>query len=191
MRAPVNSSISVRRRGVTLQGAIPHFKVLPGEDQREYDELREALLFDLRPNTPYERIIAEQLLGLEWEARRHRRLRDALVLSEFRTHLIKAFQKVARHGLIPAWEFEGEIRARKFLASEDDREKSLKDLELIQTTPTELLAKAYESMGLSLEPHERKIAEIEVRRRRLREDYERLTALRKAPIEDAEIVGEP
>jgi hypothetical protein len=190
MRAPINSNNSVRRRGVTLQGAIPHFKVLPGEDQREYDELREALLYDLRPSTPYERIIAEQLLGLEWEARRHRRLRDALVYSEFRTRLRGAFQMAARQGGFATWEYDGERHARLFLAGEDNREKSLKDLTEIYTTPTELLAKAYQSVGLSLEPHERKITEIEVRRRRLREDYERLTALRKAPIEDAEIVGE-
>jgi hypothetical protein len=45
------------------------------------------------PGTPYEHILAEQLVTLEWEALRHRRMRDSLLLAEYRDQSVGVFQK--------------------------------------------------------------------------------------------------
>ena len=63
-------------------------------------------------------------------------------------------------------------------------------LEVAQITPSEILAKAYKDLARPLELHERHIAEIEVRRRKLRDDYDRLKTSRALPVEEAEVVGE-
>jgi len=53
----------------------------------------------------------------------------------------------------------------------------------------EIFAKAYSHVADQLELHEKKLADLEIRRRRLRDDYERLKAARARPVEDAEIIG--
>lgn len=62
------------------------------------------------------------------------------------------------------------------------RTESLKTLEDIGIREGEILAKAYEAAGKSVEIHERILAELEVRRRRLHEDYERLRAALALPM---------
>jgi cell division protein FtsB len=56
-------------------------------------------------------------------------------------------------------------------------------------TPGEILAKAYSQVSLQVEVHEKKVAELEKRRQRLKEEYDRLRSVRREPAEDAEIVG--
>ena len=63
-------------------------------------------------------------------------------------------------------------------------------LEVAEITPSEILAKAYSELASSLDLHERHIAEIEVPRRKLRDDCDRLKTTRALPVEEAELVGE-
>jgi cell division protein FtsB len=53
----------------------------------------------------------------------------------------------------------------------------------------EILAQAYTQVSGQVEVHEKKLAELETRRRRLRDEYDRLRAARRPPVEDAEIIG--
>ena len=53
----------------------------------------------------------------------------------------------------------------------------------------EIFAKAYSRVANQLEQHEKKLADLETRRRRLREDYERLKSARARLVEDAEVIG--
>ena len=58
---------------------LQHFltkQLLPDEDAETHRALRDALFLNLMSGTSYERILAEQLVTLEWEALRHRRMRD-------------------------------------------------------------------------------------------------------------------
>lgn len=52
----------------------------------------------------------------------------------------------------------------------------------------EIVAVAYQKAGPALDPHERKLAELETGRSRLRQDYDQLKATRGRPVMDAEIV---
>ena len=75
-----------------LQHFLPT-QLLPDEDPETHAALRDAILLDLTPGTPYERILAEQLVTLEWEALRHRRMRDSLLLAEYRDQSMGVFKE--------------------------------------------------------------------------------------------------
>ena len=66
---------------------------------------------------------------------------------------------------------------------ENRRAEAMQALEVKQITPSEILAKSYSELASALELHERHIVEIEVRRRKLRDDYDRLKTTRALPVE--------
>jgi hypothetical protein len=164
--------------------------MFPGEDPDTYEGLREALLHDLVPRSPYERLLAENLITLEWEAIRHRRLRDDLIRAKARDLAIGAFETGKAQVLTRA---SGEATALGFALVGSDPERAAEaTLTLVDKhdlTPGEIMAKAYSQVSLQVEVHEKKLAELEKRRQRLKEEYDRLRAVRPQPIEDAEIVG--
>ena len=174
-----------------LQHFLPT-QLLPDEDPETHAALRDAILLDLMPGTPYERILAEQLVTLEWEALRHRRMRDSLLLAEYRDQSVGVFQegKVGRIGSHRRNERANEMAFDLVSTNKDLRTEAMQALEDAQITPSEIVAKAYSALEKDLQPHERHIAAIEGRRRKLRGDFERLKAARARPIEEAELVVE-
>ena len=174
-----------------LQHFLPT-QLLPDEDPETHAALRDAILLDLTPGTPYERILAEQLVTLEWEALRHRRMRDSLLLAEYRDQSVGVFQEgeVGRIGSYRRNERANEMAFDLVSTNKDRRTEAMQALEDAQITPSEIVAKAYTALAKDLQPHERHIAAIEGRRRKLRGDFERLKAARARPIEEAELVVE-
>ena len=174
-----------------LQHFLPT-QLLPDEDPETHAALRDAILLDLMPGTPYEHILAEQLVTLEWEALRHRRMRDSLLLAEYREQSVGVFQKreVGRIGGYSRNERANEMAFDLVSTNKDRRTEAMQALEDAQITPSEIVAKAYTALAKDLQPHERHIAAIEGRRRKLRGDFERLKAARARPIEEAELVVE-
>lgn len=172
-----------------LQHFLPT-QLLPDEDPETHAALRDAILLDLTPGTPYKRILAEQLVTLEWEALRHRRMRDSLLLAEYRDQSMGVF-KEGEVGRVYSFQQTKNAKEMAFDlvgTNKNKRTKAMQALEAAQITPSEILAKAYKELAGSLETHERHIAEIEVRRRKLRDDYDRLKTTRALPIEEAELV---
>jgi hypothetical protein len=172
-----------------LQHFLPT-QLLPDEDPETHAALRDAILLDLTPGTPYERILAEQLVTLEWEALRHRRMRDSLLLAEYRDQSVGVFQE-GDVGRISSYRRNERAKDMAFnLVSTDEnrRTEAMQALEVAEIMPSEILAKAYKELAGSLDLHERHIAEIEVRRRKLRDDYDRLKTTRALPVEEAELV---
>ena len=162
-----------------LQHFLPT-QLLPDEDPETHAALRDAILLDLTPGTPYERILAEQLVTLEWEALRHRRMRDSLLLAEYRDQSVGVFQegKVGGIGSHRRNERANEMAFDLVSTNKDRRAEAMQALEDAQITPSEIVAKAYSALEKDLQPHERHIAAIEGRRRKLRGDFERLKAAR-------------
>jgi len=165
-------------------------QLFPDEDQTTYQALRAMLFSDLAPGTPYEHVIAQNLVDLEWEAMRHRRFRDQLILSEYKKVAAELVDKSDN----PSGFSLGPSQAVKTLAhdlvSSDAEVRSAAEQQLADRniSSSEILALAYQRRAKDLEPHDRKLAEVEVRRRRLREDYERLKASIARPIEDAQVL---
>ena len=167
-------------------------QLLPDESADSYEALRAALFADLAPVTASEHLLADQLVALEWETLRHRRLFASLLTAEFRRQAVDVFEP--RSGSLISSDFRsgGAKELARALVSQDGgrRETALAALAEREITAEEIMAKAYQALARDLEPHERHIAESEVRRRRLREDYDRLKAANARRIQDAEDVDE-
>jgi hypothetical protein len=172
--------------------------LLPGEKEDDYEALRAAHLAELGPRTAYERSLAEDLVGYEWEFHRHRRMRNKALLADYRQLAINLLTNgsVTHTPLLQAVDQEHELLARDLVST--DPQKRLEAEEDLKTLTgrdhDELLAQAYWRSKAAL-AHEAKIAELERRRRALREDYRRLKSA-NAPlvpspgdIDDAEILG--
>lgn len=163
--------------------------VLPDENADNFEYLRQVLFQDLDPQSPYEQLLAEQMVALEWDAVRYRRLRDSLLRDEFREFSIGTFT-FKRIGLARSIDEDKkyETQARDLVAQDSKRRQSaLNVLVDMEITPSEIMAKAYQSVAKDLEVFERQIAETEKRRRKLREDYDRVRGARAKQVEDAEV----
>jgi hypothetical protein len=64
---------------------------VPGEEPGGFQTLRGGLLASLTPMTPYECVVAESLIAIEWELHQRRRLREHAL----RKHLTAAITKAA------------------------------------------------------------------------------------------------
>lgn len=171
---------------------IPRLKPMPDEDAGQMADLRQALLMDLAPSTPYEHSIAEQIFNLEWEASRHRRLRDALIVAEVRRQAEGAFY-AGEVGPLGWSEEYSEAKLLSYDLVSDDHDRRMHALEKLgeqEVSPDEIMAISYRNISASLETHDRQIADIERRRRRLYNDFDKVKALRARPVEDAVLVDD-
>ncbi|MGJ8585992.1 MAG: hypothetical protein ACSHXD_18025 [Marinosulfonomonas sp.] len=176
--------------GSELLDLLPGIELFPGEDETTYEGLRQAFMADLAPGTPYETALAHNLITLEWEAIRHRRIRDGLLLAEYRDQAMGVFSK-GEVGAVSSFGRSKEDEDAAFaLVNPDPEIRQPAELQLAeyQITPAEILAKAYRQVAKSVEIHERILSDIEIRRRRLRDDFDRLKTARNRPVEDAEVV---
>jgi len=164
--------------------------ILPDEDADSFAYLRQAMFQDLEPKSPYEQLLAEQMVALEWDTVRYRRLRDNLLRDEFRI-FAKGALFLGRATVITAKGVDKkyEMQAQDLVVQDSDRRQSaLRLLEDKEITPSEIMAKAYQNIAKDIEVFERQIAESETRRRKLREDYDRLRGSRPKQVEDAEVI---
>lgn len=63
---------------------------IPGEVPGGFDAFRAGLLASLTPITPYECVVAENLIAIEWELFQRRRMREAVLRKELRKSITKA-----------------------------------------------------------------------------------------------------
>lgn len=191
MPKPIAKSQDVRSPRELLQG-IYSAQLLPDEQEQTFDALHEALFSDLDPGTAYEALIAEQIVALEWDALRHRRLRDTLLLAECRDLAVGAFHngRIGRDYSLDKGS-DAEKLANK-LVSNSAKARATAAMALSErgVRPEEIMAEAYRKLAKELEPHERQIADIETRRRKLRDDFDRLKAARARRVPDAEVIEE-
>ena len=172
-----------------LEDLIPRPMLFPGENSIAYEDLRDALLGDLAPGAPYEQALAENLVTLEWEAIRHRRMRDTLIKAKARDLAVGVFSTgEVEEAFFPAEKHEM-LGSALISADRKSAAKAAAALKKHDISLDEIFAKAYSRVSNQLELHEKKLADLETRRRRLRDDYERLKAARARPVEDAEIIG--
>lgn len=63
---------------------------IPGEVPGGFDAFRDGLLASLTPLTPYECVVAENLVAIEWELFQRRRMREVVLRKELRKSISKA-----------------------------------------------------------------------------------------------------
>lgn len=64
-----------------------------GEDPGSFEVFHQGLMASLRPKTPYECVIAENLVQIEWELLQQRRMREAVLRRKMRMAVEQAFYK--------------------------------------------------------------------------------------------------
>jgi hypothetical protein len=167
-------------------GANPH--VLPDEDPKAFIEMRDSLLEELNPETPFELRLALDLVHVEWEAGRHRRLMSATVRTAFFEEAEGAYEngKIGRRltfGITP-----DQTKFMQRLKSSDinERREAEKILRDRGVTTAEITAAAVTARESPVNYHETRVAQLEQRRRALMRDYKLLKEAKKAKGNDVD-----
>lgn len=187
MTIKVSKSVIVQTPQEVLKDiCAPH--ILPDESKDDFDDLRLSLLGDLAPKTAYQSLVAEQLVQLEWDLLRFRRLRDSLLKSEFVELAMGVFQEKKIDKILIGTPQKDAIEPARDLVSSDPvrRQSALEKLSETGIQPQEIMARAYQALAKDLEPFERQIAETEPRRSKLREMYDRLQDSSALAIDEAD-----
>ena len=158
-----------------------------GEDNETYESLRDAFLADLAPQSAYERSLVEDLINLEWEKFRHRRLRDRLILNAARKEAARALDPASTaFGALEGPSADARLKAEAFVGPAPvARQMIVDELREVNREPDEIIALAYQAVSEAVSVHERKLAEIEGRLRRLMRDIQDLRASRAQLVEPA------
>ena len=167
-------------------GANPH--VLPDEDPQAFIEMRDSLLEELNPETPFELRLALDLFHVQWEAARHRRLMSATVRTAFFEQAEGAYEngKIGRRltfGINP-----DQTKFMQQLKSNDinERREAEKILSDRGVTTAEITAAAVAARESPVNYHETRVAQLEHRRRALIRDYNLLKNAKNSQANDVD-----
>jgi hypothetical protein len=188
---------------------LPVRDPIPGEDPGSFEGFRAAMMASLIPGTPYECVIAENLIAIEWELVQHRRMRDSGLRVLIRKAIRKAIvrQKDAEHqsALEASWErhveaggseanwnetpfdrdaakMAGEHLAACAMSRDPETQaRTYEDGRALGMDPVEIMGEAYRSYEDSVTHHENRLPELEQRRREVKRDFDALQRAR--PVE--------
>ena len=195
---------------------LPSRAPIIGEDPRSFEGFHNGMMQSLLPMTPYEGVIAENLIAIEWELLQHRRMRDAGLRRMVRDRVSKAVVKreEAAHDakLDAAWEAHeadggtegdwkdpftfdeeaaraaGQTLAQNAVSRDPDTfQAACAEIEGLGLDVLDLMSRAYRSFEASVTKHEDKLPELERRRREVMRDFDALQRAR--PIAGEVIAG--
>ncbi len=193
---------------------LPDREPIIGEDPGSYDGFHEGVMQVLAPTTPYESVIAENLIAIEWELLQQRRMREAdlrrLIRNEICSAVIAEAKATVEEELrearrahyanggdgdnwYPPFEFDEEaaesdgeaIAERAMSGDRTEQAAAYAEIAELGMKPVELMAEAYRTLGRSDNDYDRKMHDLERRRREVRRDYDALVNAR--PV-DAEVI---
>ena len=195
---------------------LPDRAPIIGEDPGSFEGFHIGMMQSLLPMTPYEGVIAENLIAIEWELLQHRRMRDAGLRSVVRDRVSEAVVKreEAAHEaeIDEAWETHhaeggteddweepfsfdldaaqeaGQTLAQNAVSRDPDTfQAACAEIEAMGLDVVDLMGEAYRSYENSVTRHENKLPDLERRRREVMRDYD--TLQRARPIEAEVIEG--
>jgi hypothetical protein len=187
-----------------------------GEDPGSFDGFREGMMQSLAPMTPYECVIAENLIAIEWEILQHRRMRDTglrtVIRKAIRDAVVEREETTYEAEVDAAWELHEEVGgieedwedpdafdkdAAKATGlalatravSRDPAEfaAACEEIKTMGLDVVELMGEAYCTSARSVRKHDEKLPDLERRRREVKRDFDALQKLR--PLE-AEVIEE-
>lgn len=201
---------------VSFSDFLPSRDPIIGEEPGSFDGFHEGMMASLAPITPYEAVIAENLIAIEWELPQHRRMREASMRRDIHNAIMDAVVK--RHksnfddAVDDAWEEHLAIGGTEddweypFEFDDDEAKKIGEDLVLRATShepnnqseayaeiqemgmsPIEMMISAYVDYNRHSIKHDEKVRELERRRRDVMRDYQALQ--RSRPIEGEVVEG--
>ena len=195
---------------------LPSRAPIIGEDPRSFAGFHNGMMQSLLPMTPYEGVIAENLIAIEWELLQHRHMRDAGLRRMVRDRVSKAVVKreeaaydarldeawdahEAEGGTEGDWEdplaFDeeaaraaGQTLAQNAVSRDPDTfQAACAEIEGLGLDVVDLMSRAYRSFEASVTKHEDKLPGLERRRREVMRDFDALQRAR--PIAGEVIAG--
>lgn len=178
---------------------LPQREAIVGEDPVSWEAFHAGMRQSLNPGTPYEAVIAENLIAIEWELLQHRRMRDAALRKAIRRAI-----RTAAANADAAPEFATDLADRAVSTDEAVRDYAYRQISELGMKPVELMGEAYRGalvrrrqdppLGAaadipgyvmpipsddpqtdnSAEYHDDKIQQLERRRREVMRDYDQL-----------------
>lgn len=194
---------------------LPARDLIVGEDPGSFDGFHGGMMQSLAPITPYECVVAENLIAIEWELLQHRRMRDAGLRQHIRKIIRSAVVERQKHlyetELDAVWEahlaaggtegnFEVPVRfdrtaaeatgddlARRAVSRERDaQERAYAEITELGLEPLEVMGEAYRSTDRSITRHDQQLPELERRRREVKRDFDMLQRARPLEAEVTE-----
>jgi len=157
--------------------------LLPDEDPAEFTTFSDAILQELAPIGSYQLHMAMNLVYIEWDMLRHRRLLAAVLRTEFR-RMAEGVEENGDPGHSSmSFSMRSNTQFGKLLLARDAKGEAV--LARTGVLRSEIAAAALVSRRETVAYHEARIADLERRRRQLLSDFDRLKA-RKTPPEDLE-----
>ena len=162
---------------------------LPSDPENFFGYLNEAVSDALRPATPYEAYLVGQIAELDIEIHRHRQMSNALILTELGNEVIAAItgHRLSGSRTLDALDIKAihdPKRAEAKSIASDLNSNDPARLTQAKATLTErgfdldlLMAQAYQA-ATGIAAHNDAIERLEVRRRRLHQDFDRLVSAR-------------
>lgn len=182
-----------------------------GEDAGTFEAFRSGLLTSLTPMTPYECVVAENLIAIEWELLQQRRMRASIrsALLQSLEYAVRASWKAEyEESLDRLWvdhvsqcgsqdDFEineafdevGAIDAAKDLfaraTSKDptQRKDAYSEITELGSEPLDLMARGYRGNSNNAELHDQKVQNLERRRREVKRDLDDLQRARPIDLD--------
>ena len=204
LKVPDSSEFGLRSFADLLRRRPP----IAGEDELSFSMFHEQLMTSLVPLTPYEAVIAENLIAIEWELLLHRRMRDASIrgrIHELIRHAVVNWKRAewekAMDTDLVQWLEAGndDSSFRYFDFDETDaqdlgndlairvidpdpsiRSKAEEELIELGLDALQVMSLAYSSESKNIIHHEDKIQELERRRRQVKGDLDDLQRARPA-----------
>ena len=157
--------------------------LLPDEDLEEFNRFSDAILQELAPIGSYQLHMAMNLVHIEWDVLRHRRLLAAVLRTEFRRMAGGVEENGDPGHASLRYSMRADMQLGKLLLARDAKAEAV--LAKTGVLASEIAAAALVFRRETVAYHEARIADLERRRRQLLSDFERLKA-RKTPPEDLE-----
>jgi hypothetical protein len=157
--------------------------LLPDEDAEEFALFSDAILQELVPVGSYQRHMAVNLVHVEWDILRHRRLLAAVLRTEFRRMSEGVEEKGVPGHASMSFRRHADFQLGKSLLLHDAKAEEV--LNKTGVLRSEITAAAMAGRSETVAYHEARIADLERRRRQLLADLDRMKARKSLP-EDPE-----
>jgi hypothetical protein len=182
---------------------LPERQSMVGEDAGSWEAFHAGMRQSLNPGTPYEAVIAENLIAIEWELLQHRSMREAVLRKTVRNAIRTAVENAGGEAAVAK-----SLADRAVSSDTQVRERAYAEIRELGMEPVELMGEAYRgTLRSSAHPaftptdpleydlpaaaeqdltddsadfHDEKIRQLERRRREVKRDYDQLRQSRPA-----------
>ena len=160
---------------------------LPGEDETQFYDMREALKLRFQPANAYQQWLVEETARKMFENARHCQLRDSALVTAIRNEAAEVFE-TGKLGTASGLGFDtaAEQFGKDLVSSDPDiRKTAIEKLISLGITPGEVSAAAWMAIASEYEKHNHRSLELITCIRKLSDDLSRLQAAEAKAAEPA------